>query len=111
MDVAAQLDRLVELGLPALAGISPAEFAGHAAGLPDEPGAVLAVHPSLVPAATLTTLLRRDDKPGFVVVDLTDLAEFGRLDGLAVPDRPFYLLRDIERGDEMRNCSPALFYT
>jgi hypothetical protein len=106
VDVTSQLDRLVELGLPDLAGISADELAGHAADLPDEPGVVLAVHPSLVPAAVLATLLRRDGKPGFVVTDMADLADFGSIDGLSVPDRPLYLVQDVERGDEMRNWSP-----
>ncbi|HEV7657548.1 MAG TPA: DUF5701 family protein [Mycobacteriales bacterium] len=95
------LQRLISLGVPELAGIS-AEELSHLAG--DGPGAVLVVHPSLVPAARLATLLWSNGRPGFVVDDLSDLDEFAPV--AEIPDRPLYLLHDVERGDEMRNRSP-----
>ena len=101
-----QLDRLLEAGVADAAGISAAALAAHAKVLPDEPGAILAVHPSLVPARRLAELLRHQDKPGFVVGDLTDLEEFVPIPAVSIPDRPLYLVHDVHRGDEMRNWSP-----
>lgn len=101
-----RLQRLIEAGVPEAADISPAELIAHAEALPDEPGAVLAVHPALVPARRLASLLRRDDKQGFVVEDLTDLEEFVPITGLTVPDAPLYLVHEPDRGDAMRNRSP-----
>jgi Family of unknown function (DUF5701) len=94
MDVRDQLHRLRTLGIA---------VDGH--GLPDRAGAVVVVHPSLVPAATLATLLVSDGRPGFVVDDLTDLDRFEPA-GVTIPDRPLYLIHDVERGDELRNRSP-----
>ena len=101
-----QLNRLLDAGVADAAGISAAELAAQAKHLPDEPGAILAVHPSLVPARRLTELLRHHDKPGFVVGDLTDLEQFVPIPAVAIPDRPLYLIQDVHRGDEMRNWSP-----
>ena len=104
----AQAHRLVELGVPGLAGLSDAELVAHAEDLTDEGGdeAVLVVHPSLVPASRLAPLLERDGLPGFVVEDLTDLDEFVPVESVDVPDRPLYLVHGIDRGDELRNRSP-----
>ncbi|MFN7242482.1 MAG: DUF5701 family protein [Dietzia cercidiphylli] len=85
--VSAQADRLVELGVPELGGITAGRLREHAAALEDAaledaaraaapgPGRpVLAVHPSFVSTARLATLLRRGGRAGFVVVDMSDLA-------------------------------------
>jgi hypothetical protein len=106
MSLADQLQRLLELGVADLAGISIRELTGHVASLADEPAAVLALHPRLVPARLLAPLLRRQDQEGFVVEDLTDLEEFVPVTGMTVPDQPVYLLHGLERGDELRNASP-----
>lgn len=106
MNLADQLHRLLDAGVPAAAGVDPAELIGYAEALPDEPGAVLAVHPSLAPAHRLAPLLRHHDSPGFVVEDLTDLEEFVPITGLTVPDAPLYLVHEPDRGDAMRNRSP-----
>jgi hypothetical protein len=102
-----QVDRLIELGVPAAAGVSAEELRSLASKLRGGPDSILVVHPSLTPASTLAPLLRRGGKPGFVVEDLTDLDEFSDIAGLEVPERPLYLIRDIERGDGMSNWSPA----
>jgi hypothetical protein len=104
--ISAQLTRLSELGLADIAGISESLLSRYAHALPDEPGAVLAVHPSLASARHLAPLLRRALKPGFVVGDLTDLEQFDAIGGLEVPDSPLYLVHDLDRGDDMRNWSP-----
>jgi hypothetical protein len=80
-----QLQRLLDAGAAEAAGISAVELTAYAEALPDEPGAVLVVHPALAPARRLAPLLRHHDKPGFVVEDMTDLEEFGPIAGLAVP--------------------------
>lgn len=105
-DVRRQIDRYLELGVHELAGVSAKEFreAAPAAG---ESGALVALHPSFVSAEALAPLLIRDDKPGFVVEDLTDLAEFVDIPEVTVPDRPLYLLGAPQRGDGLRNWSPA----
>jgi uncharacterized protein DUF5701 len=107
MTVADQLSRLVDLGVAELAGLTPRTLAAHAEGLPDEPGTVLAIHPSLLAARDLATLLSHEGRWGFVVEDLTDLEEFTPIEGVQVPDSPLYLLHDVDRGDHMSNWSPA----
>ena len=98
-----QVDRLIDLGVPALAGLDPDAFRELAVGLPD---GVLVVHPDLVPASRLAPLLRLDDKPGFVVVDMPDLDEFAPRADLDVPAAPLYVVAGIDRGDDMLNWSP-----
>jgi len=123
--VADQAERLVELGVPELAGISAEQLRTLAAGLdqasghagaPDsaapadsgtESAALLAVHPSLVPTSRLAELTRREGKAGFVVVDMTDLADFAPTDDITLPDAPLYLVRDVTRGDDMLGWTPA----
>ncbi|WP_433833686.1 DUF5701 family protein [Actinoplanes sp. CA-015351] len=106
MSLNRQLHRLLEAGVADVAGSSAAELTACVAALPDEPQSVLVVHPALATARQLAPLLRRDDKPGFVVEDLTDLEEFVPIEGLDLPDRPLYLIRESDRGDDMRNWSP-----
>jgi hypothetical protein len=106
VSLAGQLERLLRAGLADAAEIGTAELTAYAEALPDEPGAVLTIHPGLVPAHRLAPLLRRDDKPGFVVDDLTDLEEFVPDAGLAVPEAPLYLVHEPDRGDDLRNRSP-----
>ena len=93
-DLTAQYRRLAELGVP----------------VPDLPpglvGDLLVVHPRLVPVADLVPLLRRGDRPGFVVEDMTDLAEFGPAPGVEVPDADLYAVHAPERGDEHADRSP-----
>lgn len=101
-----QLNVLLDAGIAQAAAVTADELRGYAAALPDEPGTVIAVHPHLAPARALAPLLRHDDKPGFVVTDLTDLADFEPVTGVAIPDAPLYLLHDVDRGDDMRNWSP-----
>lgn len=107
MTLADQLRRLLDLGVADLAGITGRQLSAHVLALPDEPATVLALHPSLVPARSLAGLIRRGAQDGFVVDDLTDLKEFTPIDGVVIPDRPVYLLHGPERGDELRNASPA----
>ena len=78
--------------------------------LPDLPedlsGDLLVLHPRHTPSAVLAPLLRLGDAEGFVVEDLTDLAEFGPAPGVEVPDADLYAVHAPERGDEFANLSP-----
>jgi hypothetical protein len=99
-----QVDRLIELGVHELGGLSSAELAAAAAD--DVEGAVLAVRPERVPPSQLAPLLTRDGKNGFVVIDMTDVDQFSSIDEAAAPDSPLYLVRDVDRGDSMCGWSP-----
>ncbi|RSS85220.1 hypothetical protein EF903_21895 [Streptomyces sp. WAC05292] len=106
--LAAQAERLVELGVPELAGI-PADrlraYAATAGGDGRDGGLLLAVHPDLAPASALAPLLRHGDKPGFVVTDMADVDRFTP-DGIDLPDAPLYVVAGPDRGDRMANWSP-----
>ncbi|MDT9688114.1 DUF5701 family protein [Streptomyces sp. P9(2023)] len=104
--LSAQADHLVDLGVAELAGISADELRAFA----ERSGAertdvLLAVHPERAPASALAPLLRREDKPGFVVVDMPDVDDFAPYD-IEVPDAPLYLVAGVDRGDQMSNWSP-----
>lgn len=106
MTMTDQLDALLDAGLAEAAAITVDELRGHATSLPDEPDAVLAVHPRLLPARSLAELLRHHGKAGFVVADLIDLSEFGPIADVVIPDAPLYLIHGVDRGDGLRNWSP-----
>ncbi|MFF5477198.1 DUF5701 family protein [Streptomyces sp. NPDC012935] len=109
--LADQAARLIELGVPELAGIPADElrtFAANAAGAgtgSTEGDALLAIHPDRAPASALAPLLRRDGKPGFVVVDMPDVDDFAP-DTVDLPDAPLYVVTGVDRGDRMANWSP-----
>ena len=107
MSVVDQVARLAEAGVARAAGITRSELAGHAAALPEVPGAIVAIHPALAPPSRLAGLLRYEGRAGFVVEDMTDLDEFAPIDALAIPDLPLYLVHDPTRGDGLRNCTPV----
>jgi Family of unknown function (DUF5701) len=99
---AAQAERLVELGVPGIAGWDAADLRTEAARLPA--GALLVVSPAVVPVSALAPLLDRDGRPGFVVADMTDVDAFGPV--VEVPDAPVYGVLGLDRGDAMANWSP-----
>ncbi|HEY9328210.1 MAG TPA: DUF5701 family protein [Streptomyces sp.] len=112
-----QAETLIELGVHEIAGLSADEIRAFAKAAESEDqdqdqdqngegGGLLAVHPQRAPASALAPLLRRDGKPGFVVVDMPDVDLFTPLDTVAVPDAPLYVLSGIDRGDHMANWSP-----
>lgn len=110
MSVARQIDNLISLGVHELAGRSADEFRALGAQLPASETSVVAVHPTFVAASALAPLLRRKDKPGFVVVDMPDLDVFSTIEGVVIPDQPLYLLHGLDRGDDLRNWSPNEAY-
>ncbi|WDV49970.1 DUF5701 family protein [Streptomyces coeruleorubidus] len=103
--LSAQAERLIELGVHEIAGLSADEIRRFAAETDGEAGALLAVHPDRAPASALAPLLRRDDKPGFVVVDMPDVDEFAP-SAVELPDAPLYVVTGVDRGDHMANWSP-----
>ena len=105
--VRAQAAHLFDLGVHKLGDGAVAPLQALALSGDDEPGtSLLAVHPAVVSASVLAPLLRRDDRPGFVVVDMGDVDHFTPLDGVAVPDSAVYLVDGLDRGDAMRSLSP-----
>ena len=106
MTVTEQVRGLVELGVPALAGLSWQEFEALGASLPECDDAVVVVHPRLVAPSALAPLLRRGERAGFVVVDMGDLDAFAPVPDIDVPDGDLYLVRGVDRGDDLRNLSP-----
>ncbi|HMY09700.1 MAG TPA: DUF5701 family protein [Marmoricola sp.] len=102
MKISEQLQRLIALGVHELAGLSEADFQQLGVGLPDETLAV--VSPRLVPPSRLAPLLSLNDKPGFVVEDMTDVDEF--VDQVDAPERLLYTIASPKRGDELQNYTP-----
>lgn len=105
MQLQAQVEWLVGLGVHDLAGTTPARLRALAPTTADA-AAIVVVHPELVPASRLAPLLSRDDKPGFVVEDMTDLDAFVPRADVEVPEAPLYVVADVDRGDDMRSWSP-----
>ena len=118
-----QIDRLVGLGYPALAGLDEAAFRavvaplrGYAATLPtgDLPDGraafVLVVTRDLVRPEDTVPLLRLAGgaRPGRVDRNHAegDLATYHPLPELALPRAPAYLLVDVDRGDEFCGVRP-----
>ncbi len=97
-----QAERLIELGVGELAGLSHAQLLG----VPDTANALLVVHPDRVPASALVPLVQVDGKQAFVVSDMTDVDEFTPIPSVSLPAAPVYLVRDLDRGDAMTNWSP-----
>lgn len=121
-----QLDGLVELGYPALAGLTedafrdvvaplrPAAIAG-AAGLPAPTDArvpfLLVITRDLIGVLERleVTTLAGKRKTGFLDRNYAedDLPRFDPIKELGVPAGPAYLLFDVDRGEEFRNLAPA----
>jgi len=100
-----QAERLIELGVHRIAGLS-ADHVREVAGNAVSEAALLVVHHGVAPASTLAPLLNHAGKPGFVVSDMSDVDHFTPIDSADVPDAPLYLIYDLDRGDAMANWSP-----
>ncbi|MGY1668984.1 DUF5701 family protein [Geodermatophilus sp. SYSU D00710] len=103
-----QAERLLALGLHERAGLPPAAVRAAAAGADRDAGgnALLVLSPDLVSASALVPFVRRDDRPAFVVTDMTDLDDFAPLDDVVAPAGPAYLLCGPDRGDGYRGVTP-----
>ncbi|MFP5072599.1 DUF5701 family protein [Pseudonocardia nantongensis] len=95
-----QAERLIALG--ATGPLTPDVVRTGAAALADRPGLLVvgAARPS-----RLAPLLRRGERPGFVVEDMTDVDDFAPV--VEVPDAPLWLLTEPDRGDDLASASPA----
>ena len=102
--LADQAERLIALGIDAIAGVAATELRSAAAG--DHRDGLLVVHPARVPVSALVPLLTHGDKSGFVVVDMPDVDRFTAINEVTLPSTPVYSVLDVERGDSMANWSP-----
>jgi hypothetical protein len=101
-----QVDRLVTLGVPALAGMS---VEGFRAAIPTPrhvEGSLLVISPTAVPPSALAPVLQHKEKPGFVVTDMGDVDLFAPIPEVAQPDGFAYVVNAPDRGDDMANWSP-----
>ena len=95
--VSEQLTRLIDLGLPGVAGVSPEELRSHASKLRARPDSILVVHPCLAPPSRFATLLRHGG------------TRVPAVDALICPgpsDQLLYLVHGIERGDDLAGHTP-----
>jgi hypothetical protein len=97
-----QAERLLAVGAHERAGLPAADLRAAAAGS----DGLLVIAPELLPASALVELLTWRQRPVFVVVDMTDLDDFTPVHDAVAPPGPVYLLRDPDRGDRYRNCTP-----
>ena len=104
MQLTERLERLVDAGVHRAAGLAADDFRALADGLTGD--GVLCVHPALLAPSALAVLLRVDGRDGFVVEDMTDLDEFTPIEGVKGPDRPLYLIEDVDRGDHLIGWTP-----
>ncbi|MFE5874122.1 DUF5701 family protein [Rhodococcus sp. NPDC056506] len=100
-----QAERLIELGVHEMAGLSAGDVRAAAAAGHGDAG-LLTVHEKLAPASVLTPLLRRKSKSGFVVVDMADVDLFAPTEQAMLPESPLHLLSGVDRGDHLANWSP-----
>jgi hypothetical protein len=96
-----QAQRLVDLGVPDLAGIAPAALLARAQAGPEGGLLVTAAR-----ASDLAVLLRLEDRVGFVVEDMTDVDQFRPTDAAPTPATP-YVVSGLDRGDAHLNRTPA----
>lgn len=101
----AQLDRLVLLGWPALAGLCDADFRSRAGGLTG-PGLLVVTRRLVDPHAAVATLELRG-RSGFTSLHQAELASFVPLPELEVPDVDAYLLLDPSPGPDTLDVPPA----
>ena len=99
-----QAERLIGLGVHDIADL-PAGRLEELSDRATSDGALLVIHPRLVPASALVPLLRVNGKQGFVVADMSDVDEFTPISSITLPDAPLYLVNDVNRGDTMTNWS------
>jgi len=99
-----QAERLIELGVHEMAGLSAGDVREAATGHGDV--GLLTVHEKLAPASVLTPLLELGNKRGFIVVDMADVDLFAPTEQATLPESPLHLLSGVDRGDHLANWSP-----
>jgi hypothetical protein len=103
-----QLDRLVSLGWPALAGLSAEAFRARLAPVValDVPGVLVVTRRLLDPHAAIAHVQLRG-RTGFTSMDVAELASFVPLPSLEVPDVHAYVLLDPSPGADTLDVPPA----
>ena len=101
----AQVDRLVSLGWPALAGLSERVFRTRLAPLSGE--GVLVVTRRLVDPFAAVPSLDLRGRSGFTSMSQAELSTFEPLPFLDVPDVDAYLLVDVSTGPDTLNVPPG----
>ncbi|MCC7363730.1 MAG: hypothetical protein IT303_05125 [Dehalococcoidia bacterium] len=118
-EFARQLDRLVELGYPALAGISEQQLRDraeplrrHLDALPEPGGGagpipfVIVAKHAFVPAGEAFTRVTLKGRPAVTVFEPAELDRFAPIEGVDLPTGDIYLCTGIETGPEYRNITP-----
>jgi hypothetical protein len=115
-----QTERLVSLGLPALADLSPDEFralveplrapleravVGEPTTTPAHASFALVVNRTLVPVSARVGLVEYAGRPGTLNRHFADVDTFEPV--VEVPDAPVYAIVDVERGDEFCGVTPT----
>ncbi|MFC8178158.1 DUF5701 family protein [Rhodococcus sp. NPDC057297] len=98
-----QADRLIELGVHTVAGMTENDVASVVSNNTD--GDALLILSRAQPSQ-LAPLVQRKGKSGFVVSDMDDVDRFEPIESLSMPLGPAYLVDAPERGDEMENWNP-----
>jgi hypothetical protein len=116
-----QVDVLLGRGYPRAGGVTPGVFAKHLTPLRDviaglgggdgtpEEGRfpfVIVVTSDLVPADQAISMVEREGRQGFSVLDADDLARFRPIEGTTLPDGSAYVVTDVETGKDTFNVRP-----
>ena len=101
-----QAERLLSLGVVDRSRITAVQLREAAEALEGPTGQLLALHPDVAPVSGLAPLMRRSTRAGFVVVDMTDVDQFGPTDDSTSPPGPVYAVAGPERGDALAGASP-----
>ncbi|TAL20421.1 MAG: hypothetical protein EPN99_09230 [Frankiales bacterium] len=102
--VDAQVDRLVSLGWPKLAGLPERAFRSRLASLSG--AGVVVVTRRLVDPFAAVPSLELHGRSGFTSMTQPELASFVPLPSLSVPDVDAYLLLDVSPGPDTLNLPP-----
>lgn len=103
--LSAQAERLVDLGMHELAGLSAACLRAAAGSVAAEQ-ALLVIHPDRMPVSRLAPLVERRGRRAFVVVDMTDVDEFSAIEPATPPAGAVYAVERPDRGDHLANWRP-----
>ncbi len=117
-----QMQRLLDKGYPAIAGLAPDAFrdvvaplhqvmlqrrAEFAAPTRARVPFVLVITKRLVPATASMPLTELNGKPGFVTDGFDDVDRFTPIESVEIPDGGAYVLFDVDRGAEYLNVRPS----
>lgn len=120
-----QVQNLIELGYPALTGLSTRKLTALTAPLravvqeradsdqhameaptPARVPFVVVVAGSMAPPDRSIELVALKGRPGFVSNDTADINNFTPVEAVCVPRSPAYLIFDVDRGKETLNATP-----